>query len=205
MEASSYTTSAPPPPSLPYHAAVSPTPSSPSLPYTPAFSPSAPPPPPPSSFLLLPSPPPPSYDESEHQPEARVPPSGQWSGFFLQNGEKNFFTMHLSFSSSSKAVGGECTDKEGNPGLEAGALSDILGTWEAFGIQQHQQFMIKFEKHYRGGPSVNYEGYFTVDFKRILGSHSNGSGSFEMDLVEAKPEEQVGAAWVKHGLISKYS
>merc|ERR1719430_2342300 len=111
--ASSYT--APPsPPSLPY--AVSP------------ILPSAPPPPPPSSFLLPSCPPPPSYDEStEQQAEARAPPSGQWTGFYLQNGEKNFFTMHLSYSSSN-GVGGQCTDKEGNPGLPGGGVADILGT-----------------------------------------------------------------------------
>ena len=41
-----------------------------------------------------------------------VPPSGEWHGFYLQNGEKNFFTMHLSFSSSSNGVHGHCTDNE---------------------------------------------------------------------------------------------
>merc|ERR1712192_77630 len=181
MGASSYTArSVPPsPPSLPYH--VYTPPSSPSLPYAVShILPSAPPPPPPSSFLLPSCPPPPSYDESsEQQAKARVPPSGQWSGFYLQDGEKNFFTMHLSFSSSSNGVCGQCTDKEGKP--EGGGLADILGTWKAFG---DQQAVVKFEKHYRGGRSVDYEGYLTVGFNRIMGTYSNGSGSFEMDFEE---------------------
>ena len=48
-----------------------------------------------------------------------VPPSGEWHGFYLQdwsdldlNVEKIFFTMHLSFSSSSNGVHGHCTDNE---------------------------------------------------------------------------------------------
>ena len=41
-----------------------------------------------------------------------VPPSGEWSGFYLQNGEKNYFTMYLHFSSSSTGVHGQCTDNE---------------------------------------------------------------------------------------------
>jgi len=161
-------------------------------------------------------PPPPSYDESsEQQAEARVPPSGQWSGFYLQDGEKNFFTMHLSFSSSSNGVGGQCTDKEGKPGL-----ADILGTWKAFG---DQQAVVKFEKHYRGGRSLNYEGYLTVGFNRIMGTYSNGSGSFEMDFDEQNAHsneeqdvhsnEELNAlhsndqhsAWVQPAPISQYS
>ena len=41
-----------------------------------------------------------------------VPPSGEWSGFYLQNGERNYFTMHLYFSTSSTRVHGQCTDDE---------------------------------------------------------------------------------------------
>ena len=41
-----------------------------------------------------------------------VPPSGEWSGFYLQNGEKNYFTMCLHFSSSSNGLHGQCTDNE---------------------------------------------------------------------------------------------
>ena len=41
-----------------------------------------------------------------------VPPSGEWSGFYSQNGERNYFTMHLYFSSSSAGVHGQCADDE---------------------------------------------------------------------------------------------
>ena len=115
--------------------------------------------------------------------------------------------MHLSFSSSSNGVGGQCTDKEGKPG--GGGLADILGTWKAFG---DQQAVVKFEKHYRGGRSVNYEGYLTVGFNRIMGTYSNGSSSFEMDFLETRPEEQNAvhsndqhSAWVQPAPISQYS
>ena len=200
----------PSPPSSPYQART--TPSSPSLPYALSpLTPSAPPPPPPSSFILPSAPPPPSYNESQQQ-EDKAPPSGQWSGFFVENGAKNFFTMHLSFSHSSKAVGGQCTDETAIPGLPGGRVADILGTWEVLGPQQFQQAMIKFEKHYRGGDTINYEGYFTVGLKRVMGTHSNGSETFEMDFVE-DPDKMVSAfssesqlsAWVKPALISQYS
>jgi len=103
-------------------------------------------------------------------------------------------------------------------------VADILGTWEVFGEQE--QAVVKFEKHYRGGQSVNYEGLTTVGFKRIMGTYSNGSGSFEMDFVETQPEEHDGgglglglgldcvgarhsndqqSAWVHPAPISKYS
>ena len=209
---STYTTTPPrypSPPSSPYQART--TPSSPSLPYAlSAITPSAPPPPPPSSFILPSAPPPPSYIESQQQ-EDKAPPSGQWCGFFEENGSKNFFTMHLSFSHSSKAVGGQCTDETAIPGLPGGGVADILGTWEVLGPQQFQQNMIKFEKHYRGGNSINYEGYFTVGLKRVMGTHSSGSETFEMDFVE-DPDKVVStssesqlSAWVKPALISQYS
>ena len=208
--------SAPPsPPSLPYSVSTPP-PSSPRLPYSvsPIIPSASPPPPPPSSFLLPPSaPPPPSYDESEQeQQEGRVPPSGQWSGFYLQNGEKNFFTMHLSFSSSSNGVGGQCTDADGNPGMPGGCVADILGTWKPFGDEQ--QAVVKFEKHYRGGHSVNYEGLTTVGLKRIMGTYSNGTDSFEMDFMETRSAEHGGigapsndqqSAWVQPAPITQYS
>ena len=38
------------------------------------------------------------------------PPSGKWSGFYMQEGQRNHFSMHLSFSSSS--VHGQCTDSK---------------------------------------------------------------------------------------------
>ena len=103
-------------------------------------------------------------------------------------------------------------------------MADILGTWEVFGEQE--QAVVKFEKHYRGGQSVNYEGLTTVGFKRMMGTHSNGSGSFEMDFVETRSEERDGlglglglglddgvprhshdqrSAWVHPAPISKYS
>jgi len=108
-----------------------------------------------------------------------VPPSGEWSGFYLQNGEKNYFTMHLSFSSSSSGVHGQCTDDEGNP--YRGGVSDISGSLETLG---NQQVLIHFEKHYRRRHSVDYEGYFTSGFKRIIGTYFNGSDTFEMDFKE---------------------
>ena len=40
----------------------------------------------------------------------RWPPSGKWSGFYAQNGERKYFTMHLSFSSSSNTLHGRCSD-----------------------------------------------------------------------------------------------
>ena len=120
--------------------------------------------------------------------------------------------MHLSFSHSSKAVGGQCTDETAIPGLPGGRVADILGTWEVLGPQQFQQNTIKFEKHYRGGSTINYEGYFTVGLKRVMGTHSNGSETFEMDFVE-DPDKLVNtfssesqlSAWVKPALISQYS
>jgi len=108
-----------------------------------------------------------------------VPPSGEWSGFYLQNGEKNYFSMHLSFSSSSFGVHGQCTDDEGNP--YRGGVSDISGSLETLG---NQQVLIHFEKHYRRRHSVDYEGYFTSGFKRIIGTYFNGSDTFEMDFKE---------------------
>ena len=120
--------------------------------------------------------------------------------------------MQLSFSHSSKAVGGQCTDETAIHGLPCGGVADILGTWEVLGPQQFPQNMIKFEKHYRGGSTINYEGYFTVGLKRVMGTHSNGSETFEMDFVE-DPDKVVGAsssdsqlgAWVKPALINQYS
>ena len=43
---------------------------------------------------------------------------------------------------------------------------------------------IQFEKHYRRGHSVDYEGFFTSGFKRIIGTYFNGSDTFEMDFNE---------------------
>jgi len=108
-----------------------------------------------------------------------VPPSGEWSGFYLQNGERNYFTMYLHFSSTSSGVHGQCTDNEGNP--YRGGVSDISGSLETLG---NQQVLIHFEKHYRRRHSVDYEGYFTSDFKRIIGTYFNGSDTFEMDFKE---------------------
>ena len=45
-----------------------------------------------------------------------------------------------------------------------------------------EQVLIHFEKHYRRRHSVDYEGYFTSDFKRIIGTYFNGSDTFEMDF-----------------------
>ena len=69
-------------------------------------------------------------------------------------------------------------------------MADILGTWEVYGDQQ--QAVVKFEKHYRDGHSVDYEGMTTVGLKRLMGTYSNGSDSFEMDFAETRPEEHVG-------------
>ena len=44
--------------------------------------------------------------------------------------------------------------------------------------------LIHFEKHYRRRHSVDYEGYFTSGFKRIIGTYFNGSDTFEMDFKE---------------------
>ena len=46
------------------------------------------------------------------------------------------------------------------------------------------QVLIHFEKHYRRRHSVDYEGYFTSGFKRIIGTYFNGSDTFEMDFKE---------------------
>ena len=46
------------------------------------------------------------------------------------------------------------------------------------------QVLIHFEKHYRRRHSVDYEGYFSPGFKRIIGTYFNGSDTFEMDFKE---------------------
>jgi len=110
------------------------------------------------------------------------PPSGKWSGFYIQHGQRNHFNMHLSFSSSS--VHGQCTDSKENSSL-GGDVSDITGTWQRLG---KKQVCIHFEKRYRGSHGVDYQGYYYTSHgrKRITGTYFDGSDTFEMYYEEEK-------------------
>jgi len=109
------------------------------------------------------------------------PPSGEWTGFYVQSGVKYHFTMTLTFSSDG--VQGQCTDGQGNHSL-SGAVSDISGSLETSG----QQMSIRWVKQYRGRHSVDYAGSFTAGLNRITGTYFNGAGSFEMFCKEPTPD-----------------
>ena len=58
---------------------------------------------------------------------ASVPPSGVWSGFYLQHKEKQQFDMDLTFHEGSHGVLGTCQDGVNDLGLD---FADIRGTWD---------------------------------------------------------------------------
>ena len=90
-------------------------------------------------------------------------PSGKWTGFYMQSGERKSFSMHISFSTSNE-IRGHCIDHAENS--NGGAVSDISGSWEA---KVDQGVVIRFAKTFWGGQkSVDYQGEFTQDFKRII-------------------------------------
>ena len=115
--------------------------------------------------------------------------SGKWTGFFVQDGKRKNFTMHLSFS-SSKDISGHCTDLAENS--DHGRVADISGIWftqdRVEEGEVNQKVVIQFKKRHWGKDPEEYEGFLTSDFKRITGVHSN----FEIDFVSG---DQLDTVW----------
>ena len=81
-----------------------------------------------------------------------VPPSGEWKAFYIQNGTRHGFSMHLSFGTSGDLHGlGKDTDV-----FECNSNEfDVKGNWNMTGLS--------FEKTYRGGSTIYYNADMDLD------------------------------------------
>ena len=108
----------------------------------------------------------------------RIPPSGKWKGFYMENREKHEFEMDLSFSApnNDRARGiilGSGKDNDIESSNKDGF--DVNGEWD------HQR--ITFRESHKGGDTVYCTAVleYIMGNIRIHGGYSMNSGGEEVD------------------------
>ena len=126
-----------------------------------------------------------------------VPPSGVWSGFYLQHKEKHQFDMKLTFHEGSHAVLGTCQDGVNDLGLD---FADIRGTWDM--VEEGEECLkISLTKLYRGKHSVDYTGFCYLNNIHIISGYYFDSPDLYFEMRHKDVREEQSAT--KEALVTK--